>query len=863
MNQIFILSKFTKVFSCMILATSFFLVGFVNTATAAIEEATERTESGLKNAAATSFYPALRQLWVRVDFDRKVVRFKEAMEVGAQAKEVRLDIVAKDDGKTVASATFPLPESLKKDLLIETPDLAGVYDLVISFVKADGSGYRVHQPLERRKFPWEGNKLGISESVPRPFIPVKVDGSTVEVVLRTYTINEFGLMDRIVADGREILAASMSITFALPDGKAGAWISKSVKAESNTETTARFVSHLVAPELTIETRTTVEYDGVAKVEMTLKPGKTSAPISSLWIDIPLNNAEVPLYHTYVDRNRINPSAYVPQGEGVVWTSNDAPRSGAWRNSFTPYIWVGAEGPGLAWFGENDRGYFTEKGGSKKPIQELIRKGEQLILRVYLVNKEVTIKAPSSLVFGIQATPTKPMPENWRSIIAPGMPGPVVPWGGLTCSDKFPYQDDWTVVDKILEGRKTGKADLEWFKAWAAKNDPPMIHGHRSWLEYNMGFANRAIGADKQPLLVYFEEMRASKLRPEWGTFAAEWAADPYPDRTVLPMDVMRRGFYTTPMAAVTYPDSYIDCGIFYADEWLKRGVSLYWDNTYPMVSYNTRMTAAYETEDGKIQPATVLWQQREYMRRMFNRLVYWQDHQDQPLQWSTHFTNTLIAPLHTYSTTVLDLEWGRDDVFPPEFLRTETIGRQIGAIPHSLYAISGTNNHHLDNASKETKERVEWGMRAVHDIRSGEGPNTPDGKPLRPAFGYGAKEVVVHNYWERNPVIAVSNPEVFWVVYERPADKAALIILQSYKFEDTKAEVTLGSKLAIGDGPFRDAESGGKLPVVKGRVIPVELPGPYGTKVLSIGKWEPIPEKVVTSGFIHWPDLSKKTSETP
>lgn len=825
-----------------------------------VVDAEERIESGLNNAAATAYYPALNQLWLRVDFDRKVVRFKEAMEIGESSKEVVVDVIAKDNGEKVAGGSFPLPESLKKDLCIDTPELEGEYEIIISFLEEDGSGYRVAQPLERQKFPWEGNQLGISDEVPRPFLPVSVEGNEVNVVLRTYILNDFGLMDRIVAGGRELLDAPMSISFSLPDGKTGAWASKTLKAGSRSDTSAQFISNLSAPQVEIETQTTIEYDGVAKVEMTLKPGEAPGPISSLWMDIPLKASEVPLYHTYVDRNRINPSTYIPKGEGVVWTSSDAPRSGNWQNSFTPYIWVGAEGPGLAWFGENDRGYITEKGGSKKPIQELIRKGDQLVLRVYLVNHEVTITEPTTLVFGLQATPTKPMPENWRTVDAPGMSGPVVPWGGLTCSCKFPYQDDWTVVEKIVEGRKTGKADVEWIKAWAEKNNPPMVHGRGDWVEYNLGFANKAAQSDKKPLLTYFEEMRASKLRPEWGTFAAEWGADSYPDRTVLPMDVMRRGFNTAPLAAVTYPDSYIDYGVYYADEWLKRGVGLYWDNTYPMISYDTRMTAAYETEDGKVQPATILWQQREYMQRVYNRLVYWQDHQDQPLQWSNHYTNTLLAPLHTYGTTILDLEWGRDDVFPPEFLRTELLGLQVGAIPNSLYPVAGTTNRNLVDASKEAKARIEWGMRAVHDIRVGEEtPMTPEGNALRPAFGFGAEGVFVHNYWNENPVISVSNPDVFWAVYERPSDKAALIILQSYAVEDAKTTVTLGPELEVSEGPFRNAETGDELKPSEKNTVSVDLPGPYGTAVLSVGDWESIADSVVTSGFIQWPDLSKKT----
>lgn len=820
-----------------------------------------RVESGLQNAAATSFYPSLNQLWVRLNFDRKTVRTREAMEIGETSKKVTVELLPKGGGQAVATGSFKLPEDLSKDLRIDTPKLSGEYEVVVTFFGEDGSGIRISQPLNREHFPWEGNQLGISDEVPKPFTPVTVKGNDAEVVLRTYTMNDFGLMDRIVADGAELLAAPMQISFTLADGTRGEWTAKSLEPGKQSATSAEFVSRLTSAQVEIETKTTIEYDGVAKVEMTLKPGAKPAAISALWMDIPLKSAEVPLYHTYVDRNRVNPSTFLPKGEGVVWTGTDAPRAGEWQNSFTPYIWMGAEGPGLAWFGENDRGYFTETGGSKKPIQEMIREGDRVTLRVYFINREVTLEAPSTLVFGLQATPTKPMPENWRTVIAPGMSGPVVPWGGLFCACKTPYLDDWTIVDKIVEGRKTGKADIEWFAEWQKKNNPPLVHGKNDWLGYQRQFAEKAAGADGKPLIVYFEEMRASRLLPEWGTFAAEWSADAYPDREVASMDVMRRGFDTQPNAAITFPDSYINYGLFNANEWMKRGVGLYWDNTYPMRSTDTRMTAAYETPDGKIQPATVLWQQREYMQRMYNLLTYWQENQDQPLQWSNHITNTLLAPLQTYGTTVLDLEWGRDEPFPPEFLRTETIGRQVGVIPNSLYAIRGTVNLLLADESEESKGRIEWGMRAVHEIRTGEGLKLPDGSHIRPAYGYGTERVKVHNYWEREPVLSVSSPDVFWIAFTRPDDKSAVVILQSYNAKDVQTTIQPNKELTASGGPVRNAETGEVLAEKPGDVVAINLPGPYGTAVISIGDWTPIENPEPPSGFVKWPEITKSGSQ--
>jgi len=822
---------------------------------AEIVPAEKRMASGLQNAAATAYYPARKEFWLRFNFDRKTVRFREVVELGAALKEVKVDLREKTTGKSVAAKTLVFPRDADQDIAMATPELEGDYEVRIDFLTGENTGYRITQDLQRRKFAWEGNTLGISEAVPRPFTEVSVKGREVGVVLRTYRMNDFGLMDQIVADGRELLAAPMALRYELADGKAGEWTSHTVKAGAHTPGAALFAAQAEAPAVAVETGTRVEYDGVARVDLTLKPGPQPAPIRRLWLEIPLRSAETPLMHTYVDRNRVNPAGYVPKGDGVVWTSAEAQRGRAWRNTFCAYIWAGAEGPGLSWFGENDKGYLTEKNRSNRPIQELVREGDRLILRVYFINHESTVKEPTSLVFGLQATPAKPMPEGWRTIDSYGMSGPVVPWGGLTCSCKLPYKDDWSVVEKILEGRKTRKADEEWFRQWAEKNDPPMVHGKGSWLEYVLGFAKRAANGEGKPLPVYFEEMRASRLRPEWATFAGEWGVEPYPDRQVVPMEVMRRGFDTQPNSAVTYPDSYIDYALSCADEWLKRGVSLYWDNTYPYASYDTRTTAAYRTEDGEVQPATVIWQQRKYMQRIWNRLIHWQDAQDQPLQWSNHTTNTLISPLHTYGTTFLDLEWAGNDPFAPEFLRTETIGRQVGCIPYSHYPVYGRTNPRVAELPKEQANRINWGMEAVHEIRVSDdlpgAPRTAAGKPVRPAFGYGGAGVAVHNDWEREPVAEASGEAVRWILFHRPEARAAMVILQSYATEGTTTTLRLRKSLGV-TGPLRDAETGEAIPVSADGAAEITLPGLYGTRVVTLGDWEEYRGEIPSSGVIRW-----------
>ena len=62
------------------------------------------------------------------------------------------------------------------------------------------------------------------------------------------------------------------------------------------------------------------------------------------------------------------------------------------------------------FGENDRGWVTDP---KTPCQELVRRGDVLELRLNLVAQRTTFAEPRRIVIGFQATPTKPLPPNWR------------------------------------------------------------------------------------------------------------------------------------------------------------------------------------------------------------------------------------------------------------------------------------------------------------------------------------------------------------------------------------------------------------------------------------------------------------------
>jgi len=737
-------------------------------------------------------------------------------------------------GKELLRRDVPLSKDEQK---LDTPDLGdGTYTLAVS-VPGEGGKLVRSDTFEfvRKVFSWEKSKLGVTDEVYPPFTPVSAEGDKVGVVQRTHKMNAFGLWDSVVSKGREILAAPMSLRYTTAAGE-GKWNKTGGKFTERKPNRAAWSARAEADALAVAATSSIEMDGCMKVEMELAPGKKPVPIEKLWIDIPLKASEAPLFHEVADGPRINYSGATPAGQGVVWDSTKARFYTKWLNSFVPYIWLGGEERGLAWFAESDRGWITAKDGGKAPIQEIVREGDRLILRVYLINVQATLAGPHKLVFGLQASPTKPMPENWRKKIA-DIPGglAVVPWGGLHCAYQTPYRNDWQIVDKIVEARATGKVDQAWFEQYAKEKDPPPAYGTWPWISNVMHFAGRAANTGpKKPLTVYQEEMASSTVREEWFVFDGEWTPAAQPlikgKRSLTPESIFRGGKEVGTSAGITFGRSYQDFGCWSANEWLKRGVSLYWDNTYPHVSYNFRTTAAYVAENGQVQPCLILWDQREYQKRVWNLLQQWRKVRPEPLEWVEHMTNTLVLPIHTWGTANLDHELGSDRPFAPDWLRTECLGLQGGSYPMSLYPVIGNENKLLKDAPEEVKARVEWAMRAVHEIQR-EGPL----EKLLAEFGYGTPEVVVHNYWEERPALAVDSADVKWLALARPADGKLLIVLASWSEGAVKAQLAinwanLGLKPA---GRIVNAESGEAASANPAAPFTVTLPGPYGVMVLK------------------------------
>jgi hypothetical protein len=395
--------------------------------------------------------------------ERKIIAQVKPFEKRTGAEKVKFILLKKKHGSVFETTT----DLSSDDIILNIPKLAdGTYCLktyLIAENKRKLAGEKFY--FKHLNFPWLGNKLGITDKVEKPFIPLKIEGKNVSMWARTYEMNGFGLWNKVISKGKNILAQPVTLKCE-SDSKILNWNFGKNGFTSHNESKAVFTSEASCEAVKIQTVSTIEFDGCMRVDMRLSPGQEALNINKLWLEMPVNIKDAPLFHLW----EIGKHSYAgksPEGKGLVWDSSKAKRQPGWLNYFTPYIWLGGAERGICWFGENDKGWITKKLPGKSVLQEIYRDNNELIFKIYFINKPTVLDKVHELTFGMQASPTKPMPENWRSKLdhAPGGLG-VYPWGGLSCSYKTPYQNDWSIIDKTVEARQTGKVDEKWFRDYA-------------------------------------------------------------------------------------------------------------------------------------------------------------------------------------------------------------------------------------------------------------------------------------------------------------------------------------------------------------------------------------------------------------
>ena len=747
-------------------------------------------------AVRLAYYPSYR--FVRVSVDTREL----GKQVEAASKKAAV-VLTGPGGKELLREAMTLE---KTPAVKEFPvgDLAdGVYKLAVA---VDGWKDPFVREFQRIHFPWEGNTLGITDRVLPPFTPIQIRGQQLSVVQRDYQLDGLGLWDQAASQGRNLLAAPMTLVV---DGQSSlVGQGKFVETRPDRAVYEGSARHAA---VRVKTRSTTEVDGCTKFVLTLEPGEAGRELKSLWLDIPLVDKEMPLWHVSTTGLRINPAGDTPPGEGEIWNSRQFP-DGNWFGNFKCYLWLGAEERGLCWFADNDRGWalrVDERNPDKSaPCQQLFRKAGVLTLRVNLVQEPLTLTEPRTITFGLMASPGKPMKPNWRRIgIAETSAFNMGYATPASFCAKMPWGNDFVIADWAYQ-RRTGHAGptREEIDAWKQRNFPQDMDP-----KFRQGAIDLALGPflgnfrpEQKYYKMYFEEFHTTaQVHPESHVFMGEWTGGwqgPLLDHATLDGHKMW-GIGTGGIVA-----SYRDFACWYAAQWVRRGIGIYFDNAFPLRSYDPLTTAAYRLPGGQIQPSAGIWARREYLRRV------WVIHRtlaprDALPAMMIHMTNTHILPYMVWNDENLDLEWKfgpepQQSKFHHAFLRAETLGRQTGNVPWALDRI-------MDAKSKQQEAvavRTRFGTMMVHEIRWWDVRKEDQTLyKLMTDFGYGADDCKVFNYWDEGFPIRAGDPEAKTLLLRRGGE--LMLLVCTWNPQPAKVAFSLDlKKLAVSPAAASDVE---------------------------------------------------------
>lgn len=222
---------------------------------------------------------------------------------------------------------------------------------------------------------WFGNKIGVTDEVLPPWTPIVVDGDCARVVLREYRLGASGLPDAIVSRGLPLLAAPASLTL---DGASATWQRRQLSTAPGKvvwEAEGRW------PDVRATLRTTLEYDGMLRYDLTLTTASTGkARLRNLELTLPYRSERAQF------------------GVSLVSTN------------FLPYHEVADMETGLAWFCEWAKGWQI----GAAPCLETPQSGDRVNWKVRFIGVEGRdLSGSLTLTFGLQALPVRELDLSYQ------------------------------------------------------------------------------------------------------------------------------------------------------------------------------------------------------------------------------------------------------------------------------------------------------------------------------------------------------------------------------------------------------------------------------------------------------------------
>ena len=427
-------------------------------------------------------------------------------------------------------------------------------------------------------------------AVPQPWTPVEAADGIVRVWGREYAFTSNALPVSLKTQGHELLAGPIRVICADKTGEEAIWRRGGSWVQEQDGASATVCAWQEATNVTADVTARVEYDGMAKITLSLVPGNksNSATLSKAWVEIPIVPSFATLWTT-------------PGSFGSTNSAGAVNGPMAWP--FRYYVWLGNEKAGLCWFCETSRNLHPAE--ANRAI-EVLPGDKETILRIRITDTPLLL--PSTITFGLQVTPVKPWLADWsetRSAHA------VVAGVGANSLS------EWGSSRRAFPDGRVGEA-LDALKAAGVRT----IMFHEDWIPIQNNPSPRADfkrlveACHKRGLKVYtYLGFELSPLDPIWGDY--------YEDALELTSTGRPLSWWYRLPGQRDYRVCYQSR---FADKWLERAFKAYDDlgldgyyldtTADPRPCANERHGCGWTDKDGKRHCTHPIFAVRETMRRL-------------------------------------------------------------------------------------------------------------------------------------------------------------------------------------------------------------------------------------------------------
>lgn len=302
---------------------------------------------------------------------------------------------------------------------------------------------------------WKGNQIGLEDKVLPPWTPLEYGADYIRCWGREYAFkNNSPLPSQIISAGEKMLTRPMNLAVTV-GGKLLQWEEKkgefTLLTPTKTKIDAAAQAKVSEGIVTLHTHTLAEFDGLLVIDINLEFPEGVKP-ETISLEIPMS-PEAALYRSrFVDCTYLKGCGDLPKGKGIVDS-----------DKFIPYAWLGDNDRGLFWFCESREQW---PNSSSENAFEVVRDGNEVLMRFNLLAEGQSLPKNWSYQFGIQATPVKPLPSDWRKWRKPPtcMVGPGV---APRCNYDLQYPN-FPTLDSFKNFASAGAVDPRGFSEMIAE-----------------------------------------------------------------------------------------------------------------------------------------------------------------------------------------------------------------------------------------------------------------------------------------------------------------------------------------------------------------------------------------------------------